>query len=334
MSCRREPRTEAWLKKAALMTRMLALLCAAALALAPALAEARAGGGLSMGSRGMRTYQSAPATPTAPHAAPLGRSVTQPSQPQRPLVQPAPPQPQASFFQRSPFLAGLMGGLIGAGIGGLLFGGGFFGSGLGAAGVFGLLLQLALIGGLIALATSLFRRRLRDSESQNYAYAMAGGPRPHDASPLGVVTDRAGAGRATVHDEIGITDADYGEFEKLLVAIQKAWSDGDIGALRRLLTPEMLSYFSEKLSSEASAGIHNRIEEVKFEAGDLAEAWAEGDLQYATVALRWVARDYSVRSDADVLVDGSKIAPSPTTEVWTFTRAPGGRWLLSAIQQL
>ena len=50
----------------------------AAFVLATADAHARAGGGFSAGSRGMRTYSAPPATPTAPTAAPLQNSMTQP----------------------------------------------------------------------------------------------------------------------------------------------------------------------------------------------------------------------------------------------------------------
>ena len=42
-------------------------------------------------------------------------------------------------------MSGLMGGLIGAGIGGLLFGHGFMGGGLGGFGFLGLLLQIFLV---------------------------------------------------------------------------------------------------------------------------------------------------------------------------------------------
>jgi len=42
------------------------------------LADARVGGGSSVGSRGSRTYNSAPSTNTAPNAAPIDRSMTQP----------------------------------------------------------------------------------------------------------------------------------------------------------------------------------------------------------------------------------------------------------------
>jgi hypothetical protein len=32
--------------------------------------------------------------------------------------------------------------------------------------------------------------------------------------------------------------------------------------------------------------------------------------------------------------EGSDVQPSETSEVWTFMRARGGKWLLSAIQQV
>jgi predicted lipid-binding transport protein (Tim44 family) len=331
-------------------TLWFAMLLSAMVALAPALAEARAGGGSSSGSRGTRTYNAAPATPTAPQSQPMQRSVT-PTQPSRPAAQPAGvPAAQPSFFQRNPFVAGLMGGLIGAGIGGMLFGGGFMGGGMGMAGGLGLLLQLALIGGLAYLAYSFWRRRKEGAASEpSYAYATADDRGPWaarqpdrqipDVAPIDIGTGRTGGGMApaaatAVRDEIGVKESDYAEFEKLLIGIQKAWSEGEVAALRRHLTPEMLSYFSEHLSRNASAGIENRVEDVKFENGDLAEAWAEDDLQYATVAMKWTARDYTTRTDTGVVTEGSKTERGEAVEVWTFVRAPGGRWLLSAIQQV
>ncbi len=309
---------------------LLAVLLAIVVALAPAFAEARAGGGSSMGSRGSRTYSTVPSTPTAPRTAPVERSVTPQPQP-RPAQPAAPLQPQPSFFG-SPFMSGLMGGLIGAGIGGLLFGHGFFGPGLGFAGIFGLLLQLALIALVIRLAVGFFRNRTQD-EQRGFAYATADDPGPRATPFQAAAASAAAAAPAGPRDEIGLTGADYDEFEKLLMAVQKAWSDADIANLRRHLTPEMTSYFSEKLSANTSAGLANHVEDVKFEAGDLAEAWSDGDLQYATVAMRWTARDYTVRSDTGVLVEGRATDRVEITEVWTFVRAPGGRWLLSAIQQ-
>jgi len=309
-------------------TLWIVLLLPIVVCVAPTLADARAGGGSSFGSRGTRTYNSVPATPIAPQSQSIQRSVTPQA---NPTVRPATPYTQPAMFGGHPFLSGLMGGLIGAGLAGVLFGHGFFGYGLGFSGVIGLFLQLALVALLIRFAMGYFRSRAYPPERRSFAYATADDPvardNPYTAQAV------AGGTAPAVRDEIGITGSDYAEFERLLVAIQTGWSGGNIDALRRHITPEMLSYFSEKLSANASAGIENRVEDVHFEAGDLAEAWNDGDLQYATVAMRWSARDYTVRADTGVLVEGRNAERVTATEVWTFVRAPGGRWLLSAIQQ-
>jgi predicted lipid-binding transport protein (Tim44 family) len=39
------------------------------------------------------------------------------------------------------------------------------------------------------------------------------------------------------------------------------------------------------------------------------------------------------RDSAGRVVDGALAERVLVTELWTFVRAPGGRWLLSAIQQ-
>src|SRR6188768_375447 len=76
---------------------------AAALVLVAADANARAGGGFSGGSRGMRTFSAPPVTRTAPNtAAPIQRSVIQPSK--------AGPVGQASG-RPGFFGSGLLGGL-------------------------------------------------------------------------------------------------------------------------------------------------------------------------------------------------------------------------------
>ena len=122
-----------------------------ALALAAGAADARPGGGSSMGSRGSRTYSAPAPTATAPSTArPIERSMTQPGpQMQRPGV---PAQPPIAQPRRFGFGTGLMAGLLGAGLIGMLTGHGFLGGLAGLASVIGLLFQAALIGGLIWLA--------------------------------------------------------------------------------------------------------------------------------------------------------------------------------------
>jgi predicted lipid-binding transport protein (Tim44 family) len=111
--------------------------------------------------------------------------------------------------------------------------------------------------------------------------------------------------------------------------VQAAYSAEDLGKLRRLVTPEMLSYFAEELSANASKGVVNRISDVKLMQGDLAEAWREGDTEYATVAMRFSLKDEIVDRESNRVVEGG---PDEATEIWTFMRTRGGHWLLSAIQ--
>jgi Tim44-like domain len=102
-------------------------------------------------------------------------------------------------------------------------------------------------------------------------------------------------------------------------------------ALRAKVTPEMLSYFSEQLAGNASRGLINRVTDVKLLQGDLAEAWREGDTDYATVAMKFALKDSMVERASGRTVEGGE--RSEVTELWTFMRACGGNWLLSAIQQ-
>ena len=126
----------------------------------------------------------------------------------------------------------------------------------------------------------------------------------------------------------------------MLEKIQFGWNLGDIGRLRQHLSPEMVQYFSEELTANASQGVANKVEHVNMLEGDLIEAWSEATMDYATVRLKWSALDYKARldrqpNDPDYVVEGSATQPVEAEEVWTLTRARrGGHWLLSAIQQI
>ncbi len=337
-------------------TVWMSVCLAGLLALAPALAEARGGGGKSAGSRGDRTYQAPAPTQTAPtQAQPMQRSAT----PQQPAAQsqaqrPMQPATQGGFFQRNPFLGGLMGGLLGAGLIGMLMGGGFFGEGM--AGMLGMLMQIALIGGLIYLAMMLFRRRQAAPAAgvPAGAYGYNAAPEPQE-QPLqrsatpgvgggmlgglgggglgGMLGGGATARRPGRTDEIGIKEADFQIFETLLGEIQIAWSKGDMGRLKQLMTPEMAGYFAEELSANIARGVENHVEDGRLEQGDLSEAWREGDMEYATVAMRFSLIDYMKRISDGAVVEGSATERTEATEIWTMVRPRGGQWILSAIQQ-
>jgi hypothetical protein len=142
---------------------------------------------------------------------------------------------------------------------------------------------------------------------------------------------------ATVDSEI--TAADKAAYQQLLIDIQTAWSKQDLAALRRFVTPEMLTYFSTALAEQASQEVENHVEDVVLTKADLEESWTEEGTDYATANLQWTARDYTVSTSKQpgqpgYLVEGSEQSPTDTTELWTFMRHMQGKWLLSAIQQV
>lgn len=301
-----------------------ALLAALATALVVPQADARSGGGKSVGSRGSQTYSAPPSTATAPRSAqPMQRTET-------PNVgAPRPGMPAAAAPSRGlGFGGGLMAGLLGAGLVGMLFGGGFMGGLGGLASMFGLLMQVALIGGLIWLALRFFRRR---SEP-----AMAGAGAPYSRQALGgeaPMGSGGGAGRPVAPQRIEIAPQDFQAFERALTEVQISYGRGDLGALRRLTTPEMARYFEQDLAEDRAKGIRNEVSEPKLLQGDLAEAWREGNADYATVAMRFEIVDVFVDIASGRVVSGNRTAPSEATELWTFRREAQGSWVLSAIQQ-
>jgi len=309
---------------------LLTALAALALVLSPMLAEAKPGGNSSSGSRGSRTYRAPAPTQTAPNAArPMERTATQPTAPQagaaaRPGM---PPQAQP---QRS-FMGALAGGLLMGGLIGMLFGGGLLGGIGGLGAMLGMLLQVALIGGLIWFAFRLFRRR-------QAAPAMAGASgyaRQMEPAPMGgaAVPVAGGANAAPVRD-VQVTPQDYQAFEQSLIEVNAAWSRRDLKGLREFATPEMVGYFANDYRDLDARGWRNETREVKLESGDLSEAWHEDGLDYATVALRFSLLDATFEQASGKVVEGSTTERQTSTELWTFVRSgPEERWLLSAIQQ-
>lgn len=306
-----------------------ALVAALVTVLAAPIAEARPGGGKSMGSRGGSTYSAPPSTATAPRGAqPVQRSETPNLGPQRPGMATAAPatQPRRGFGGLG---TGFAAGLLGAGLFGLLAGNGFFGGLAGLTSMFGFLLQIALLAGIVMLVIRFFRRRQEP--------AMASGPNMRSAlggtPQAGFQRAGPGGGGAPARQPIQIGPEDYRAFERCLGDLQLSYGRGDIGAIRRLSTPEMARYLEEDLAEDRRRGIRNEISHTKLLQGDLAEAWREGSTDYATVAMRYEIVETYVDLATSRVLEGNAAAPSEVTEIWTFRRDGRGNWLLSAIQQ-
>src|SRR6202790_2147106 len=306
------------------VVKAMAVVLSLALPLVVAVssADARVGGGFSSGSRGARTFSAPPSTSTAPSTAqPFNRTFTQPGSPGL-----GTPATGGGFFNRPGMgmLGGLAAGFLGAGLLGMLFGGGMFGGLGGLSSIFGLILQIGLIIIVVRLAMSWWQRR--HTPASAYAGAAAA---PGAASSFRSGT---GFGLGSGSAPLEILPADYQAFERLLSEIQAAWSNEDIARLHTLATPEMVSYFTGDLDKNKARNVINKVSDTRLLQGDLAEAWREGDTDYASVAMRFSLVDKTIDRASGRLVEGSE-QPSEVTEVWTFLRPRGANWELSAIQQ-
>jgi predicted lipid-binding transport protein (Tim44 family) len=304
------------------LAKVIAVALALALptALAVTSADARIGGGFSSGSRGSRTFSAPPSTSTAPGTTQsFNRSAAQPynSGVNSPLG--------GGFFNRpgGGLLRGLAAGFLGAGLFGLLFGGGLF-SGIGGfSSILGLLLQIGLIVLLLRWAMSWWQRR------QISEPAYAGGNPPEQSS---IYRSGLNFGWGSSSPPLQILPADYEAFERILIELQAAWSNEDIARMSTMATPEMMSFFSADLERNRSRNAVNKVSGTRLLQGDLAESWREGDTDYATVAMRFSMVDRTVDQATGRLIEGSE-QPIEATEVWTFARPRGGDWQVSAIQQ-
>src|SRR5712692_8449584 len=232
------------------------------LILAVSSADARIGGGMSSGSRGARTFSAPPSTSTAPGTAqPFNRTITQPGSPGLG----APAAAGGGFFNGGGrgLLGGLAAGFLGAGLLGMLFGGGMFGGLGGLSSIFGLILQIGLIVLVVRLAMSWWQRR--HATASAYAGAPAG---PGAQSSFRTGT---GFGLGSGSAPLEITPSDYEAFERLLSEVQAAWSNEDVARLHTLATPEMVSYLTKDLEENKARNDINKVSDVKLLQGDLAE---------------------------------------------------------------
>lgn len=312
-------------------------LVVGALMLVPLAAEARPGGGRSMGSRGAFSNSAPAPTNTIPGGAQSFQRSTAPSSSYANPGMGAGAAAQAArpSFARN-MMMGIGAGLLGAGLFGLLSGSGFFGGLASLGGLLGFLLQIGLIVGVVMLAIRFFRRR---SEPQ---LAGAGAPyareayaaRPDAPQPAANRMGGFGGGAAQpATTPIQLEGADFAVFERLLGEINAAYSNEDEAGLRQRVTPEMFGYFDEDLTANARRGVADRVSDVKLLQGDLSEAWREGSADYATVSMRFSLVNALYDRKSGRIVDGNAAAPQEVKEFWTFQRESGGEWKLSGIQQ-
>jgi len=305
-------------------------------------ADARRGG--SFGSRGARTAFTPPTTVTAPNrVAPVQRTMADKQAPGQSAAQPGARSAAAAPARSGGLAKGLLGGLLAGGLIAMLMGGGL--GALGGSGLMMALLQVAILGGIVWFALRLLRRRqgLAPAGAPGMAGMSPFAPAPNAnpfANPFAGASQPAPAGVAYAQPfavdhgrDLAITTADKESFERLLGEVQAAFAAEDYGRLRACTTPEVMSYLAEELSQNATSGVKNDVTGTELLEADVAEAWSEGDSDYATIAMQYHSIDVMVDRQTGAVVSGDPTRPTRTTELWTFVRDRHNPWRLSAIQE-
>lgn len=267
----------------------------------------------SMGSKGSRTYEAAPG------AKPITQSTTNRSQ--DPMTSPQSPQigSQGSFFQRHPIMTGLASGFAGAWLYNHFFAD--HNTSMDNAqhetekSWLGTLLDIMMIIAAIFGIMWLIRRFRQPTTPQ------AQMPRSQPQTQIRVNDTNE---RYPSIEESDVT--------KIFLAVQHAWSEGNIQKMRFFVTPEMLAYFDEQLTHNLSEGVVNIIKDPQVLRVTPLEIWRESQAVYASVKITFRMIDQTFDRH-DTLVEGSN-TPLTGEEIWTFATTRPNTWLLSAIEQL
>lgn len=336
----------------------VAACCAAALFLFTIVLEshawARAGGGISSGSRGSRSFSS-PSMPSRPSPGSPGMpgSRSDFSTPRGPVS----PSPGASSglggMSRSPFMQGLAGGLAGGLLGSLLFGGSGHAAPSGASSGGGIgLLDMVLMGLLAYFAWKFFMKRRREASLATSYYGDAGRgeserPAIGDRMEASYEPDRRGGvygtsgGTGGGLDLIERTDPSFSveQFKEtvqdMFFRIQAGWMNRTLDGIGNMLTKEMSDYFNNEFRVMQEQHRINRLENIAVRKVEPAEAWQEMGKDYVTVLFTANLLDYVVDDKTGELVQGDKLNPVKFEEFWTFSREIGTpSWQLAAINQV
>ncbi len=297
------------------------------------IAEARAGGGRSMGSRGFSSGSRS-------SGGSYNRST--PYNTTNPTGRPGTPQQPNPYSPGRSFLYGLGGGLMGGMIGSMLFGrsgyggmGGYGGGGFG----FGDIIILLVIAGIIYFVYKRYKANKQMQMStaspagySSYAYNEPAYDISYTPQPaLGSVSDglRHIAEMDPAFNEQSFRDT----AEDLFFKIQGGWTRRDIGGITGLLTPQMHDIFQGDISRYLAEKKMNRLENIAVRQVEIVDAVQDQGEEFITVRYTASLLDFTTDETGTVL-SGSPTDPVKFLEYWTYTRKVGERdWKLAAITQ-
>lgn len=289
------------------------------------LAEATArpmGGGKSIGRQSQNVNRMPPAA--APQQAP--RQAAPAPAPGAPAV---PPKPA------SPWKGILGGALLGLGLGALFS---HFGLGGALGGMFGTLIMLALVGGVIYFIVRMIRSRSQPAPAANGPSAFGGNQNLYTPPPAasGGATPEIGSRlqqpdpiqqpSQAAHTPWGVpADFDAPSFLRVaksnFIRLQAAWDKGDVADIREFTTPEVFAEL--KLQITERGGKADFTDVISIDA-ELLGIETSGDDYLASV--KFVGM---IKPAPDALAE-------PFNEVWNLSKPVSGAtgWMLAGIQQL
>ncbi len=297
-------------------------------------AEARAGGGRSMGSRG---FSSGSRSSGGSYNRSTPYNTTNPTRQQA-----ANPQQPNPYSPRRSFLYGLGGGLMGGMIGNMLFGrsgyggtGGYGGGGFG----FGDIIILLIIAGIIYYVYKRYKamRQMQMSTASpsgynSYAYNEPAYDNSYTSQPAGgSVSDglRHIAEMDPAFNEQSFRDT----AEDLFFNIQGGWTRRDISGIASLLTPQMRDIFQGDINRYLEEKKVNRLENIAVRQVEIVDAVQDEGEEFITVRYTASLLDFTT-DEAGTVLAGSATDPVKFLEYWTYARKVGERgWKLAAITQ-
>jgi predicted lipid-binding transport protein (Tim44 family) len=280
-------------------------------------ADARAGGGRSIGGSGSRSSAAPGRSYSSPNTGAPGQASSQP-----------PVQPGGGGFLRSMgggILGGLLGGMLFSGLGFGGTGGGFGGSGIG-------LIEILLICGI---GYWIFTRMTNKRREAGLAYQAA--------SPSGVYEAERGypAGAGSGPDQLRRMDPslDEGRFKEtamdIFFKVQGCWTNRDLSAGTGLLTDDMRRIFQQDMDQQIRDKKINRLENIAVRKVEVVEAWQESGMDYVKALLSANLLDYTTDDTTGAVLAGSRTEPVKFEECWTYVRPIGSNfWKLTAISQV
>jgi predicted lipid-binding transport protein (Tim44 family) len=286
------------------------------------LAEATArpmGGGRSIGRQSQNVSRMPPAA--APQQAP--RQAAPAPAPAAPAA--IPPKPA------SPWKGILGGALLGLGLGALFS---HFGLGGALGGMFGSLIMLALLAGVVYFIVRLIRSKSQSAAAapatfggnQNvYSMPQSGGATPEIGSRLQPEPVQQAAA-PVAHTPWGVpADFDAPSFLRVaksnFIRLQAAWDKGDVADIREFTTPEVFAELKMQITERGGQADFTDVVSIDAE---LLGIETSGSEYLASVKFAGM-----IKPAPDALAE-------PFNEVWNLSKpvsgAPG--WMLAGIQQL